>query len=116
MEQNTCLVVSWTLSYLIVLLKLGKFTHGGNFWLTKGVFIDRSRINHTETYSFHAQITAVSHKITAKLRFSVLNITSFDKDITFRRVHGAEKNSFPRPGRALAMSASSRSQNPLRIT
>lgn len=86
------------------------------FLVNKGCFIDRSRINYTETCNFHAQITAVSHKITAKLRFSVLNITAFDKDITFRRVQGAEKNYFPRPGRALAMSASSQSQNPLRIT
>ena len=113
-EHMFCGIVDTKLSYRFT--QAWQIHTRWQFLVNKGCFIDRYRINHTETYNFHPKITVVSHKITEKLGFSVLNITAFDKDITFRRVQGAEKNSSPRPGRALAMSASSRSQNPLRIT
>ena len=39
-------------------------------------------VNHTETYTFHAPTLAtyVSHKITAKMRYSLPKITAFNEE------------------------------------
>ena len=51
------------------------------------MFIDRFyRINHTKTYNFHATtlVASASHKLTAKMRYSLQKIAAFDEEITLR--------------------------------
>ena len=51
------------------------------------VFIDRFyRINHAKTYNFDAPtlVTSASHKITAKMPYSLSKINIFDEETTFR--------------------------------
>ena len=72
------------------------------------VFIDRFyRINHTKTYNFHAPtlVASASHKITAKMRYSLQKITAFDEETTLRHTFLSSR---------LAMFAPWRSQNSLR--
>ena len=51
------------------------------------VFLDRFyRINYTKTYNFHAPtlVASASHKITAKIRYSLSKISAFDEETTLR--------------------------------
>ena len=57
-EHMSCGIVDTTLSYRFT--QAWQIHTRWQFLGNKGCFIDRSPINHTETYNFHAQITAVS--------------------------------------------------------